>query len=119
VETKLTEITGQVQALSTQKTEAETRAATAEANLLKLNVAIQAGIPGGDIADFVDLLQGSTEEELKASAQKALKFYNPQSGAQPAYDPSQGRGGNPSNVPDTAEAQFLQWFANIQGTPLN
>lgn len=122
VEQKLSEVTGQVQTLTNEKVAAEGRASAAELALLKFNVAIGAGVPGGDIADFVDLLQGSNEDELKASAEKVLKFYKPSApGAQyPGYDPSAGRGGSPNaNVPDTAEAQFLQWFSGIGGTPIN
>lgn len=101
---QLTTVTGQVQTLTEQKVSAEDRANTAEANYLKLNVALSAGVPGEQAAEFASLLQGSTEQELKDHAEKIRKFGGPQQGRLP-FDPSQGLGGN-DNAPLTPEAEF-------------
>lgn len=100
---QLTTVTGQVQTLTEQKVSAEDRASTAEANYLKLNVALSAGVPGEQAAEFASLLQGSTEQELKDHAEKIRKFGGPQ-GRLP-YDFSQGLGGD-DNTPLTPEAEF-------------
>lgn len=106
---QLTTVGGQVQTLTTEKDEAITRATTAEASLLKLKVALSAGVPGEQAAEFAELLQGSTEQELKDHAEKIRKFGGPQQGRLP-FDPSQGLGGN-DNTPLTPEQEFAAALA--------
>lgn len=88
---KLGEAQTQLQALTTEKEEAATKASTAEQNLLKLKVAIQAGVPGDQAADFAELLQGSTEDELKVYAGK-LRSFGGSNQPPRATDPSAGHG---------------------------
>lgn len=81
----------QLQTVTDEKVTAVTRAETAEAQILKLTVALSAGVPGEQAAEFAELLQGSTEAELKAHAEKIRKFGGP--GTPPrATDSSQGLG---------------------------
>lgn len=100
-------LTGQVQTSNTKIEELTGNANTAAASLLKLTVAIKAGVPGEQAAQFAELLQGSTEEELTQYASRILTFNGgPTSPAAP-YDPSQGRGvGDGTNTTLTAEQEF-------------
>lgn len=68
---------GQIQTVTEEKVAAVTRADTAETQLLKLKVALSAGVPGEQAAEFAELLQGATEAELQAHAEKIRKFGGP------------------------------------------
>lgn len=58
---------------------------------LRLRVAMEKGLP----TDLIDRLQGKTQEELAADADKLLQFVKPASG--PGVPPA-GRGGSPAPV---------------------
>jgi membrane protein involved in colicin uptake len=76
-------------------------------DLVKMRVAVSSDVPRDQLSDFVDLLQGSTEEEFKASAAKILQFGG--SGGTKATKPvdrSQGLTGG-SNT-DSWEAEFAR-----------
>lgn len=68
---------------------ARTKAEASEANakLLKLDVATRKGIP----ADALDLLEGSTQEELEAKADKLLSLIADQSKTKVKPDVNQGK----------------------------
>lgn len=94
--------------LAGEKDSAVERATVAETALLKLNVALNAGIPGDKAAVFAARLQGTTEDELKADAD-ALKGAFGTEVIPSATDPSQGRGADPTpNTPEAAMAGFLR-----------
>lgn len=70
-------------ALNAQYTEATGKIAGYETEALKTKVAIEAGLP----MDLRDFLTGSTEEEIKASAEKLGKFTTKGSQVLPLANP--------------------------------
>lgn len=98
-----TQLQNQVVEATDNRTAAEKARDDKDHELLKLNVALSAGVPGEQAAEFAELLQGSNEQELRDYAEKVRKFGGPTS--QSPVDPSQGRGGN-DNTPLTPEAEF-------------
>ena len=64
----------ELEKLADKLSTAESRAQTAEANLLRYSVAAAKGVP----SDAVDRLRGETEEELAADADKLLELLRPQ-----------------------------------------
>lgn len=95
-------------------------AATAEKDkagieLLKLSVALAAGIPGEKAAGFAARLQGTTEDELKADAE-SLKGVFPTEVSPSATDPSQGRG---ASTPVTPESAFGATLKGLMDPMLN
>lgn len=60
----------------------------ANATVLKLTAAVEAEVPVTQLLDFASLLQGSTAEEIKESAEKAKRLLGPL--RTPAVDPTQG-----------------------------
>lgn len=96
------------QAKTEAKTEAEAAVAkqllelsekhtTVSNDLLKIQAAVEAEVPVSQLLDFASLLQGTTAEEIKASAEKAKRLLG--GTKSPAVDPSQGAvGGAESEV---------------------
>ena len=119
---KLDASLGQVQTLTTEKDQAVSRAEKAELELLKVQVAVESGIPGGDIAEFVAYLQGSNKDELKDNAGPLIPRYTKSS---PAYDPSQGHGGQAAQTgavtyaPDSPEGQWLGFVGRLTGETIS
>lgn len=66
-----------------------------ELELAKLKVAIGLEVPAEKLLGFVDLVKGSTEDEIKASAQSVLDLIGGFNKRNPATDPTQGKGGGP------------------------
>lgn len=85
----LKESVGNVETLENENAELLSRAETAEANLLRLTVSNETGVP-------VSLLKGSTEEELNAEAKTLLEFKGakPQSSAFENVNSSKTSGSN-------------------------
>lgn len=84
---------GKVEALTQQATDASAEAETAKLALLKLQTALSVeGIEAKNASEFADLLQGSTEDELKAHAEKVKKLLGVSRSR--ATDPTQGRSGD-------------------------
>lgn len=78
---------------SEAKTNAETASAAAVAELSKLKIALDAGVPGDRVVSIAARLQGSTDDELKADAEKIVADFGMNvPGFVPATDPSQGQG---------------------------
>ena len=87
----------QLQALSDKHTVLVGDLEKANAELLKLKAAAEAEVPAGQLLDFASLLQGTTAEEIKASAEKAKRLLG--STKDRAVDPSQGAvGGAPKEA---------------------
>lgn len=93
---QVTALTAEKDGLADGKTKAET-------DLLKLSVALAAGIPGDKAAVFAARLNGATEAELKADAETLVGAFGTQV-TPPATDPSQGRGAD--NAPTTPQSAF-------------
>ena len=97
----LEESSGQVEDLNKKATDASAAAETAKTDLLKLQIALTVdGIEAKNASEFAELLQGTTEEELKAHAEKVKKLLGV-SRSRSAVDPTQGRGGKVEQDPGT------------------
>jgi len=98
----LEDSSGKVEDLSKQVTDTSAEADTAKLALLKLQIALSVeGVEAKNASDFAELLQGSTEEDLKAHAEKVKKLFG--ASRSPAVDPSLGRGGDVKPNPGTGQ----------------
>lgn len=82
----------QLQALASEKTSISEERDKAVIESTKLKVTIAAQVPGEQAVQFANLLQGSTEDELKTHAETLKSMFNVKTSAR-ATDPSQGLGG--------------------------
>lgn len=105
----------QLKALTDSKTAVEQTASTASLELQKLLIALDAGVPGDRARSIAERLQGSTEDELKADAQKLISDFGLNAPATPtrATDPSQGRGVDQQPIANTPQAQFAQLMGQL------
>lgn len=104
----------QVQSIADEKAAAEKAANDSKAELLKLSIALDAGVPGERVRSIAARLQGSTEDELKADAAALVNEFG--INAAPvtrATDPSQGRGNDSPPAPNTPQAEFAQLFSEL------
>lgn len=62
------------------------------AHTMRIDAALEVGVPGGQLKDFAERLRGDSYEELKADAEKAKSIFGLESGK--ATDPTAGLGGN-------------------------
>lgn len=107
--TELTTASTTLAALGTEKDTFKAQADKAAADLLRLNVALTAGIPGDKAGVFAARLQGSTEDELKADAEALKGAFGSGSTPPPATDLSQGQSGTTSTgTPEGDMALFLK-----------
>lgn len=97
----------QIKTLSGEKTAIAAERDSAATNYTKLMVALQAGVPGETAVEFAGLLQGSSEDEFKAHAEK-LKGMFGAGGRVRAVDPSHGLSGTSSHSPDEVFAALFQ-----------
>lgn len=82
------------------------RASSAETDLLKLRVALGAGVAPSQVDEFASRLRGDDEDALKKDAEQLAKFFN-SSGTQQTTrrgDPSQGAGGDKATTSDPIQA---------------
>lgn len=86
-ESKVTGLQSKVDDL-TQKLE------LSQADALRVKVALDAGIESKKVADFAELLNGNTEEELVSHAAKIKELFTqpPSETKEKATDPTQGKG---------------------------
>lgn len=98
----------QIQELTDKYDAAEKQRVEAMESLVKLNVALSAGVPGDRAAEFAARLVGNGEDELKADAEKLLSTFT-FGGKARATDPSQGQGDGTS-VSDLSPGG--QWLKN-------
>lgn len=107
--TELTTASNALAAVGTEKDTFKAQADKAATDLLRLNVALAAGIPGDKAAVFAARLQGSNEDELKHDAEALKGAFGSGSAPPPATDPSQGQGGTKSTgTPEGDMALFLR-----------
>lgn len=107
--TELTTASNTLAALGTEKDTFKAQADKAASDLLRLNVALTAGIPGDKAGVFAARLQGSTEDELQADAEALKGAFGSGQAPPPATDPSQGQGGTQSTgTPEGDMAIFLK-----------
>ena len=86
----------QIKELTDAKAAVAAELETARLESLKLRTALSVGIPGESAAEFAALLQGTTEDELSAHAQKVKGLLGVATKPERPVDPSQGAG---SDVP--------------------
>jgi murein L,D-transpeptidase YcbB/YkuD len=101
--TALTEANNKVATLNNELAEAKTATDTANAQVLRMNAALKAGVPANKVENIAKRLTGSTAEELEADAKALvadLGVGGSEQGNEPYVDPSQGRGGG-SSAPNT------------------
>lgn len=105
----------QVQSIADEKAAVEKAANDSKNELLKLSIALDAGVPGERVRSIAARLQGSTEDELKADAQKLVEEFgiNAAPVAPRATDPSQGRGNDSPPAPNTPQAEFAQLLGGL------
>lgn len=96
------------------KTAAERAVEEKNRELLKLRIALDAGVPGERVRSIAERLKGETEDELKADAAALIKEFGlDKAQAQRLVDPTQARGGKAAPVPNTPQAEFAQMWAGL------
>lgn len=83
---------GQINALTDEKNELQSKLTASDLKLLKLTIALDAGVPGDRVRSIAERLVGENETELKADAAKVVADFG-LTARTPATDPSQGSGG--------------------------
>ncbi|WKW87230.1 scaffolding protein [Mycobacterium phage Chargerpower] len=80
-------------------TELQNELGNAWIELEKLYVSIEAKVPSEKVRSFVEILQGSDKETIGESAKKNLDLFGGFETRSPAFDPTQGFGGKPKDLP--------------------
>lgn len=109
---QLDEALGKNTELTDKYAAAESARVAAETELMKLRVALDAGVPGDRVRTLAERLQGSTEEELMADAKKLVEQFG-LNRKDRATDPSQGRGLSGQAVANTPQAEFAQLISEL------
>jgi hypothetical protein len=76
-------------------TEAQNQLALAGIELEKIYTALEAKIPSDKVRAFASLLKGEDKESIAESAKSAVELFGGVDVSAPAFDPTQGSGGNP------------------------
>lgn len=76
-----------------KNTELEGKLGAAGIELTKLRVALALNVPSDKVLAFVEILKGSTEDEITSSAASAKELFGGFKTTDPATDPTQGSGG--------------------------
>lgn len=87
-----------IEELEAQLSEKDTEVCSARNEVVRLKVALQAGIDADRALSFADLLKGENEDELRSHAEELKKLFgepSQDSGKRGAVDPSQGESGAP------------------------
>lgn len=102
----------EVQRLTEDKEGLLHRASSAETDLMRLRVALGAGIPSDQADEFASRLRGDSEEDLKKDAADLAKFFGSSSSSSSTStrrsDPSQGAGGDSSPPEDPIQAALIE-----------
>jgi len=102
-------VQSEVEKLKTELSDLKGQLASVEIDSIKLDAALEVGVPGEHLKAFASRLQGSTAEEIKADAEAAKALFNlaPNAGSR-ATDPTAGLGGNqPNKTPESAFGDFV------------
>lgn len=101
----------EVDKLTTAKADADTRAQSAETELMKLRAAVKAGVGPEDVDVFASRLRGETAEELEADAAELKRLFagseQPEPTPERKPDFSQGTNGNGAISPAQEFANFM------------
>lgn len=76
-------------------TELQNEMASAQLELTKVRIALEARVPSEKVLQFAAILHGTDEDSLVESAKSSLELFGSFDTKSPAFDPSQGRGGKP------------------------
>ena len=109
---QLDEVLGEKTQLTDTLAEAEKARDAANMELLRLRVALDAGIPGDRARTVAERLQGTTEDELKADASKLVQEFGLNKKNDRATDPSQGRGQS-GPITNTPQAEFAHMMSQL------
>src|SRR5690606_37672752 len=112
---QLDEVLGKNSELTDKVAEVEKAHSAAQQELLKLRVALDAGVPGEHVRMVAERLQGTTEEELKADAAKLVQTFKLDQSRHLPIDPSQGRGRDQNSGPidNSPQAQFAYMWHEL------
>jgi len=112
---QLDEVLGKNSELTDKVAEVEKAHSAAQQELLKLRVALDAGVPGEHVRMVAERLQGTTEEELKADAAKLVQTFKLDQSRHLPIDPSQGRGRDQNSGPidNSPQAQFAYMWNEL------
>jgi|SRR5690606_5559791 len=115
LEQEKADLNNQLAAALDAKSAAEKAVEDKNRELLKLQIALDAGVPGERVRSIAERLKGDTEDELKADAEALVREFglNARPTPQRAVDPSQARGGNTPPVPNTPQAEFAQLLGQL------
>lgn len=86
-------------AKDTAYTELEQELSKSAIELQKLYTAIDAKVPSDKVRQFTAILQGNDEESITASAKANLELIGGFDTRTPGFDPTQGFGGRPKDIP--------------------
>jgi hypothetical protein len=87
------EIQNEVKGLNDKVADLEMKLSDSDLKSLKLETALEVGVPGEHLKTFADRLRGTTAEELKADAEEAKKLFGLGNETK-ATDPTAGLGGS-------------------------
>lgn len=99
-EGKLTEATNKVTELTTKLTDSELFG-------MKVDAAIELGVPGESLRVFADRIRGNTADEIKTDAEAVAKAFKVNAGPQRHVDRSAGLGNEQTANPDDALGDFV------------
>jgi hypothetical protein len=101
-----------VLALTNENTELKNKATDFDMSMLKLDTALEIGVPGEHLKAFAARLQGSTPDEIKADAEEVKKLFG--TGTSRATDRSAGLG---NQKPEDAPSAFADYVGKQLGWP--
>lgn len=100
------EYEGKLTEAQNKTTELQTKLTDSELLGLKLDAAIELGVPGESLKVFASRVQGGTPDEIKTDAEALFKAFNV-SGPTRATDRSAGLGNDQTTTPDDALGDFV------------
>lgn len=107
-EEQLTTVQGELQAATDKASDLEVKLTETSLTSLKIDAALEIGVPGEQLKAFADRLRGNTPEELRADAEAVKALYGVGVPTR-ATDPSAGLGnGQPKKTAESAFAEFVQ-----------
>lgn len=101
------EFNSKIEALNGELTDLKAKAEEAELKQMRLDAALEVGVPGERLKDFAERLRGTSFDELKADAEKAKSIFGIETSK--ATDPTAGLSGNgPKTKPEDAFGNFVK-----------
>lgn len=109
-EKSLSETQAELNSTVDRTAELEVKLNDVEISGLKLEAALEVGVPGEHLKAFADRLRGNNSDELKADAEAAMAMFGvTQSNTQArATDPTAGLGNQPKKTGESAFGDFVK-----------